>query len=86
MFIEFSTPFPNFVPENVEHAAAIECKLGHKRKWSNLLSFKLQLGNMTNPIVYIAYSNEPGEIKEQDRLKAATALETLRSRIKTVSN
>lgn len=78
-FIEFSTPFPNFVPEHREYQATIECKLGHKKDWSNLLTFPIQLGNITNPGTYIAYSNEPGGITEQDRFKAATILEQLRS-------
>jgi hypothetical protein len=78
-FIEFSTPFPNFTPEHREHQATIECKLGHKKDWNNLLAFPIQLGNITSPGAYIAYSNDPGKIAEQDQVKAAAILEQLRS-------
>ncbi|MER5842159.1 hypothetical protein ABT099_17985 [Streptomyces prasinus] len=79
VFVEFSTPFPNFIPEHREYQAMVECKLGHKGKWSELLTFSIQLGNITSPASYIAYSNEPGVIAVQDRTQAATAFESLRS-------
>ncbi|MGW5615141.1 hypothetical protein [Streptomyces sp. NPDC003877] len=79
VFAEFSTPLPNFIPELREYQAAVQCKLGHKKHWGDLLEFPIQLGNMTNPTAYIAYSNEPAEITEDDRTKAAAILNSLRS-------
>lgn len=79
IFTEFSIPFPDFIPDHREHQVVIECKLGHKRHWVKLLAFPLQLGNITRPAAYIAYSNEPGEISPQDRTTAAAELEKLRS-------
>ncbi|MFF7845355.1 hypothetical protein ACFZC6_42435 [Streptomyces ossamyceticus] len=79
VFVEFSTPFPNFIPEHREHQAMVECKLGHKKQWAELLKFPLQLGNITSPATYIAYSNEPDAVTAKGRAAASAALYSLRS-------
>ncbi|MET4924420.1 hypothetical protein P3L51_19020 [Streptomyces sp. PSRA5] len=86
VFVEFSTPFPNFIPEHQEYQATIQCKLGHRKQWKGLLVFPIQLGNIASPAKYIAYSNEPDVIAEPDRNKATDALEILRSSVPNVSN
>ncbi len=79
IFVEFGVEFPHFIPEHRKYDAMIECKLGHKRRWGQLLAFPLQIGNVTSPATYIAYSNESDQISEHEREKAVAVLENLRS-------
>ncbi|MFF3274847.1 hypothetical protein ACFYWU_28560 [Streptomyces chrestomyceticus] len=79
LFIEFGTSFPNFIPERREYSVAIEYKLGHRKGWGKLLTFSLRLDNLRDPEKYLPYSNEPGGVSEEDRRRAQSALESLKS-------
>lgn len=79
VFVEFSSPFPGFIPEPREYRAELKCKFGHRRKWVTVLTFPLHLENIASPGSYIAYSNEPDTIEESKRIPAKEELARLSS-------
>ncbi|MWA12247.1 hypothetical protein [Streptomyces sp. BA2] len=89
LFIEFGAPYPTFVPEARDYKVVIEAKLGHRKlrhrvlrrrvEWESLVVFTLCVAQIAYPKSYIAYSNSPRDITEEDRRKAEAALGDLRT-------
>jgi hypothetical protein len=77
MFIEFGAPFLGFSPQARDYPVTIEVKLGHKENWHPLVSFTLRAAHIIHPTNYIAYSNSPHDLTEEDRKKADAALADL---------
>lgn len=80
-FIEFGGPFPGFKLEAKDYPVRIEAVLGHKKGWQAILDFTLRAGHIAFPEQFLAYSNSPGDLTEEDRAKAAVALASLMSRL-----
>lgn len=59
LFMEFSGTWPGGSVEARDYKLRIEAKIGHRKKWQNLLAFTLRAERITNPDSYIAYSNRP---------------------------
>jgi len=77
VFIEFSGVFPNSAPQPRNYVVSVEVKLGHRKSWRNLISFSFHADHVSEPVNYVAYSNEPTAVSEQDRQTAAAALQGL---------
>ncbi|QEU94501.1 hypothetical protein [Streptomyces kanamyceticus] len=92
LFIEFGAPFPAFVPEARDYKVVVEAKLGYRKlrhrtlgrrgDWQALVVFPLRVGHIAHPSSYIAYSNSPHDMTEDDRREAEVALSDLRAKFK----
>ncbi|MEV6866797.1 hypothetical protein AB0M44_38095 [Streptosporangium subroseum] len=67
LIIDFGTPFKEFDIALREQRVEIEARLGHQADWMPLLSFVLHLENVTEPDIYIAYSNSDKAISPGDQ-------------------
>lgn len=86
-FIEFGGPFPGIVPEAREYIVRVEAKLGHRRQdWTTVLTFPLRAQNMTNPSAYIAHSNNPWYLSEEERAKVKEAGQALLKQLRPDSS
>ncbi|WP_424528976.1 hypothetical protein ACOZ38_04700 [Sphaerisporangium viridialbum] len=66
VFPDFGAPFAGASPELRDQTVRLEVKFGHKKKWKTVLKFKLRLSRVTDPHVYIAYSNDPDLVSPED--------------------
>jgi hypothetical protein len=77
VFVELDGRFPNAAPEPRIYAAAIEAKLGHRKRWQSLVSFNLHIDHLTEPSKYVAYSNVPAVVSEEEKQEAKSKLQAL---------
>jgi hypothetical protein len=77
MFIEFRAPLPGIHLQAKDYAGRIEVELGHKNGWRPLLDFTLRAGNILSPGRYLAYSNSPRNLTDEDRAKVAAVLTSM---------
>ena len=80
-FIEFSAPLPGLRFEAKDYRARVEVELGHKRGWQPLLDFTLRISHVVEPGRFIAYSNSPRDLTDEDRQKATAALQALMDKL-----
>lgn len=81
-YIEFGGPFPGIVLEAREYTVKVEAKLSHKKEWTALVKFPLRAQNITDPSVYIAHSNDPRYLSDDERAKAKAALQRLHEQLR----
>jgi hypothetical protein len=81
LFIEFGVSFSNITPLARDYQVRIEGKVGHRRKWRQLITFTLRGAHITDPGNYITYSNSPSGLTEEVIRRSEAALENLVKRI-----
>jgi hypothetical protein len=77
VFADFGAPFASAAPELRDQKVRLEVKLGHEKKWRSVLLFTLRLSRVSDPGIYIAYSNDPDLVSPEDLKEAGRALKTL---------
>ncbi len=77
IFPEFGAASLGFTLEAKDYPVLIEAKLGHEKKWRQLLIFTLRAGYLTEPGHYITYENVPDNLPEERLQKAEVALRKL---------
>ncbi|MEO3857809.1 hypothetical protein ABGB08_23095 [Acrocarpospora sp. B8E8] len=82
LIADFGTPFGEFAFEPKEQRVEIEAKLGHHDGWMPLLTFTLHLENVTDPGIYLAYSNDPGQLAPSDQERADRLFRSLAEELK----
>ena len=82
IFVEFGGPFPGLVLAARDYRIVIEVRVGHKKGWQTLLDFTLRAAHISFPDEYIAYSNSPFDLSDDDRAKANVALSGLMERLR----
>lgn len=80
-FIEFSAPFPGLRLEKRCYSVQIDVQLGHRKSWTELLTFPLFVEQVTSPEQFIAYRNAPFNPTPQDKAKAEKSLAKLLERL-----
>lgn len=80
-FIEFGCPLPGFPLELKDYRVRIEAELGHKRTWQSLLTVTLRVPHIAHPGNYIAYSNSPRHLTDEDRAKGEAALRSVMAKL-----
>jgi hypothetical protein len=77
MFIEFGAPFPDVIPLARDYEVRIEVKVGHRKNWKQLITFRFRGAHITHPDRYIAYSNSRHDLTEETVRESETALQKL---------
>lgn len=80
-FIEFSAPFPGLRLERRCYSVQIDVHLGHRKSWTELLTFPLFVEQVASPEQFIAYRNAPFSPTPQDKAKAEKSLARLLKRL-----
>lgn len=75
---EFVGCFPGTVPEQRAHPVVIEALSSRGSRWSEILSFDLQLKNLIHPANYIVYTNQPDYLGDKDLAEGAANLAQMR--------
>ena len=75
---EFVGSFPDIVPEQRAHHVAIEALSSLGSRWSEILSFDLQLKNLIHPANYIVYTNQPDYLGDKELAEGAANLAHMR--------
>jgi hypothetical protein len=81
VFIEFGGPFPGVIPKARDYQALIEVKLGHQRKWKQLIGLTIRAAHVTSIDHYIAYSNAPHDLTPEVIAEAEASLKKFAIRI-----
>lgn len=77
VFIEVGGTFADSTPAPRAYVVTIEVKLGHRKNWRGLVSFELHADHLSEPNRYVAYSNVPSTVNQEERQAAIAALEAL---------
>jgi len=81
-FIEFGAPFLGLKLQPIDYRIQIAAKLADKNEMKILLDFTLRGDRITSDDQYLAYSNAPNELTDEENKKADLVVKGLREQLK----